>query len=37
MDGQGKLKDETIESILILTNICLINFHYKDLMDDTII
>ena len=36
MDGQGLLKDEVIESILILSNILMIHFHYKDLFEKSL-
>jgi hypothetical protein len=36
MDGQGLLKDEVIESILILSNIVMIHFHHKDLSEKSL-
>ena len=36
MDGQGLLKDEVIESTLILSNIVMIHFHHKDLSEKSL-
>jgi hypothetical protein len=36
MDVQGLLKDEVIESILILSNIVMIHFHHKDLSEKSL-
>jgi hypothetical protein len=37
IDGQGFLKQEAIESSLILTNIAMIHIHHKDLQEEIIV
>lgn len=34
MDGQGKVKDETIQNVLFLTNFALINVHIQELTNE---
>ena len=34
MDGQGRINNNTIRSMLTLSNVIMIHFHYQDLDDE---